>query len=48
VPLKLIGTTGGAQIQVSVDGAGAIDCTVVEAEQLWSSSLGKNFEGRAA
>jgi phosphoribosylformylglycinamidine synthase len=48
VPLEVIGTTGGARIQVSVDGAGAIDCTVAEAEQSWSSSLGKYFEGRAA
>ena len=48
VPLQVIGTTGGARIQISVDGAGAIDCTVAEAEQLWSSTLGKYFEGRAA
>jgi phosphoribosylformylglycinamidine synthase len=48
VPLKVIGTTGGARIQVSVDGVRAIDCSVGEAEQLWSSSLGKYFEGRAA
>jgi phosphoribosylformylglycinamidine synthase len=48
VPLKVIGTTGGARIQISVDGAGAIDCSVAEAEQLWSSTLGKYFEGRAA
>jgi phosphoribosylformylglycinamidine synthase len=48
VPLKVIGTTGGARLQVSVDGERAIDCTVAEAEQLWSSSLAKYFEGRAA
>ena len=48
VPLKTIGTTGGARIQISVEGAGAIDCSVAEAEQLWSSTLGKSFEGRAA
>jgi phosphoribosylformylglycinamidine synthase subunit PurL len=48
VPLRVIGTTGGARIQISVDGAGAIDCSVEEAEQLWSSTLGKYFEGRAA
>ena len=48
VPLQVIGTTGGARIQISVGGAGAIDCSVAEAEQLWSSTLGKYFEGRAA
>ena len=48
VPLQVIGTTGGARIQISVDGAGAIDCSVADAEQLWSSTLGKYFEGRAA
>jgi len=48
VPLQVIGTTGGARIQISVGGAGAIDSSVAEAEQLWSSTLGKYFEGRAA
>ena len=48
VPLQVIGATGGARIQISVGGAGAIDCSVAEAEQLWSSTLGKYFEGRAA
>ena len=48
VPLQVIGSTGGGRIQISVGGAGAIDCSVAEAEQLWSSTLGKYFEGRAA
>jgi phosphoribosylformylglycinamidine synthase len=48
VPLQVIGTTGGARLQISVGGASAIDCSVAEAEQLWSSTLGKYFEGRAA
>jgi phosphoribosylformylglycinamidine synthase subunit PurL len=48
VPAHLVGTTGGSRIQISVGGAAAIDCPVAEAEQLWSSALGKHFAGRAA
>jgi phosphoribosylformylglycinamidine synthase len=48
VPLKVLGTTGGARIQLTVGGAAVLDCSVAEAEQLWSATLGKYFEGRAA
>jgi phosphoribosylformylglycinamidine synthase subunit PurL len=48
LPARLIGTTGGSRIEISVGGAAAIDCAVAEAEQLWSSALGKHFAGRAA
>ena len=48
VPAQVIGTTGGSAIQIAVGGAGTIDCGVAEAEQLWSSALGKHFARRAA
>ena len=48
VPLTVIGTTGGSRIRIAVDGVGAIDGDVAEAEQLWSNALGKYFESRAA
>jgi phosphoribosylformylglycinamidine synthase len=48
VPLRVIGTTGGSRIQISVDGAAAIDSGVEEAEQMWSAALGRYFRGRAA
>jgi phosphoribosylformylglycinamidine synthase subunit PurL len=48
VPARLIGTTGGSRVEISVGGTAAIECAVAEAEQLWSSALGKHFAGRAA
>jgi phosphoribosylformylglycinamidine synthase len=48
VPLRVIGTTGGSRIQITVGGAVAIDSSVEEAEQMWSAALGKYFRGRAA
>jgi phosphoribosylformylglycinamidine synthase II len=48
VPFRLIGTTGGPRLRVAVAGVDAIDCSVAEAEQLWSSALSTHFKGRAA
>jgi phosphoribosylformylglycinamidine synthase len=48
VPATVIGTTGGSRIQIAVGGRSAIDCALAEAEQLWSSALGRYFAGRAA
>jgi phosphoribosylformylglycinamidine synthase II len=48
VPARLIGRTGGDRIRIAVDGVSAIDCSVAEAEGIWSSSLGQRFAGRAA
>jgi phosphoribosylformylglycinamidine synthase subunit PurL len=39
VPARRIGVTGGASIQVAVDGALAIDVMVGEAERIWSTAL---------
>jgi phosphoribosylformylglycinamidine synthase subunit PurL len=48
VPAAVIGRTGGARITMAVAGAVEIDCLVTEAEQIWSSALGRYFAGRAA
>jgi phosphoribosylformylglycinamidine synthase len=48
VAAAVIGRTGGARISIAIDGQPAIDCALAEAEQLWSSSLGRYFAGRAA
>jgi phosphoribosylformylglycinamidine synthase II len=48
VPATLIGTTGGPRITIAIDGQDAIDVDLSEMEQLWSSTLGRYFAGRAA
>jgi phosphoribosylformylglycinamidine synthase subunit PurL len=48
VPSRRIGKTGGARVAVRVDGQDAIDCTVSEAERLWSTAIERHFAGRAA
>jgi len=48
VPVTVIGRTGGAHLQIWVDGSNVIDCTVSEAERLWSSALERHFAGKAA
>jgi phosphoribosylformylglycinamidine synthase len=48
VPIRRIGKTGGSRVSVRVDGQDAIDCTVAEAERLWSTAIERHFAGRAA
>jgi phosphoribosylformylglycinamidine synthase II len=48
VPAAVIGRTGGSRIRIAVGGVAAIDCSVSEAEQIWSSALARYFAGRAA
>jgi phosphoribosylformylglycinamidine synthase len=48
VPAAVIGRTGGDRIAVRVGRAAALDCPVVEAEQIWSDALARYFAGRAA
>jgi phosphoribosylformylglycinamidine synthase subunit PurL len=48
VPVARLGRTGGSRISIRVEGTSAIDCSVAEAEQVWSSALGRHFAGRAA
>ena len=48
VPAHVIGRTGGERLTFSVDGVRVVDCAVSEAEQLWSTALGRYFAGRAA
>ncbi len=48
VPAQAIGRTGGSRITMRVGGHPSIDCTVAEAEQVWTHALGRHFTGRAA
>ncbi len=48
VPAEEIGRTGGDRLTVAVAGTPAIDCSVVEAEQIWANALSRYFKGRAA
>jgi phosphoribosylformylglycinamidine synthase len=48
VPARRIGKTGGPRLAVRVDGQDTIDCTVAEAERLWSTAIERHFAGRAA
>jgi phosphoribosylformylglycinamidine synthase subunit PurL len=48
VPAAQIGQTGGSQIKIAVDGVSTIECPVAEAEQVWSSALGRYFKRQAA
>jgi phosphoribosylformylglycinamidine synthase len=48
IPVHRIGKTGGSRLSVRVEGQDAIDCTVAEAERLWSTAIERHFAGRAA
>jgi phosphoribosylformylglycinamidine synthase II len=48
VPARRIGTTGGSRLEISVQGRKAIDVSVGEAEQVWSTALAKFFKRTAA
>jgi phosphoribosylformylglycinamidine synthase len=48
VPAAKIGRTGGSRIAIAIDGVAALDCSLQEAEQKWSSALERYFAGRAA
>ena len=41
VPARAIGRTGGSRITMTVDGSPSIDSPVAEAEQVWTSALGR-------
>jgi phosphoribosylformylglycinamidine synthase II len=48
VPARVIGTTGGGRISVSINGQSVIDIAVSEAEIIWDGALEKYFKDRAA
>ncbi len=48
VPAAHIGRTGGSRIAISIGGVAGVECSVVEAEQIWANALGRHFAGRAA
>jgi phosphoribosylformylglycinamidine synthase II len=48
VPAQVIGRTGGPRLVIQIAGQPAIDCTVSEAEGIWSTAIERYFAGRAA
>jgi phosphoribosylformylglycinamidine synthase len=48
IPAARIGTTGGAMIEIAIDGQSTIQCSLTEAETRWASSLARLIAGRAA
>jgi phosphoribosylformylglycinamidine synthase len=48
VPMRVIGVTGGDRLTIAVADETALDLQVAEAEQMWSSALGRYFARRAA
>jgi phosphoribosylformylglycinamidine synthase len=48
VPAARVGRTGGSSIAIRVDGRSELECSLAEAENIWSNALGKYFAGRAA
>jgi phosphoribosylformylglycinamidine synthase len=48
VPAAVVGSTGGTQLNISVDGRRAIACDVGEAEGLWANAIARFFARRVA
>jgi phosphoribosylformylglycinamidine synthase len=48
VPVRAIGRTGGTAITIAIADAVVVECSVAEAELIWTSALGRYFAGRAA
>jgi phosphoribosylformylglycinamidine synthase len=48
VPARRIGTTGGARLQISIQGRKAIDVAVAEIEAIWATALETFFKRVAA
>jgi phosphoribosylformylglycinamidine synthase len=48
VPARVIGETGGNRLRIAVAGRMAIDVPVKEAENAWTSAIGRVFERRVA
>jgi phosphoribosylformylglycinamidine synthase len=48
VPARIVGTTGGPRITITVDGQAAIDCAITDAYSAWATALERYFAGRAA
>jgi phosphoribosylformylglycinamidine synthase len=48
VPARLIGTTGGSRLRISIDRAPALDCALADAEHIWSTTLETYFARRVA
>jgi phosphoribosylformylglycinamidine synthase len=44
VPVAVIGVTGGAHLQIAIDGREVVDCAVSEAEARWANGLSQWME----
>jgi phosphoribosylformylglycinamidine synthase subunit PurL len=44
VPAHVIGRTGGDRIRIAVAGEHAVDCTVAEAEQIWTTAFERKLQ----
>ena len=48
VPARVVGSTGGNRVRVTVGGRIAVDLSVDEAEQVWSSAVERHMQRRVA
>jgi len=48
VPARVIGSTGGSRLRISVSGTRVIDIEIGELETMWAEALGHNFVDRVA
>jgi phosphoribosylformylglycinamidine synthase len=48
VPALAIGRTGGSRLRLAIAGEPAIDLSLTQAEQVWSTALERHLAGRAA
>ena len=48
VPARVIGSTGGSRLKVSIDGRAAIDIGLQEAQEIWATAFERHFARRAA
>jgi phosphoribosylformylglycinamidine synthase II len=48
VAASKVGRTGGSRIVITVGRKPALECSVAEAEEMWTTALGRYFQGRAA
>jgi phosphoribosylformylglycinamidine synthase len=48
VPARRLGTTGGSRIAIDVNGGGAIDVAVADAEHIWNTALERHFKKAVA
>jgi phosphoribosylformylglycinamidine synthase len=48
VPAAVVGSTGGSQLSIRIEGAAALECAVSDAEHVWSTGISRYFTRRVA